>query len=103
VPFPLALSGATRLGRSVVATGVRGDTRALAQLAHDVQDACRSAGAVLEKRRWTPHLTVSRDGLVPTALWDYEGLGWTVAEVELVRSVLGRGATHEVLHRWHLG
>jgi 2'-5' RNA ligase len=101
--FPLALSGVTRLGRSVVATGVRGDTRALAQLARDVQEACRSAGAVLERRRWTPHLTLSRDGVVPPALQDYEGPGWTVTEVELVRSVLGRGATHEVQRRWRLG
>jgi 2'-5' RNA ligase len=103
VPFPLALSGALRLGRTVVATGVRGDARALSHLAHDVQDACRSAGAVLEKRRWTPHLTLSRDGVVPEPLWDYEGLGWTVTEVELVRSVLGRGAPHEVLRTFRLG
>lgn len=102
-PFPLALSGATRLGRGVVATGVRGDTRALRQLAHDVQDACREAGAVLEKRRWHPHLTISRDGAVPPALWEYEGPGWTVAELELVHSVLGRGAEHRVLERVHLG
>jgi 2'-5' RNA ligase len=87
----------------VVAAGVRGDTRALSQLAHDVQSACRAAGAELEKRRWTPHLTVSRDGVVPSSLWDYEGPGWTVTEVELVHSVLGRSATHEVLMRWPLG
>jgi 2'-5' RNA ligase len=95
--FPLALSGASRLGRAVVATGVRGDTRALQHLAHDVQDACREAGAVLERRRWRPHLTVSRDGVVPAALWEYEGPGWTVAEVELVHSVLGRDGQHRVL------
>ena len=103
VPFPLALSGVTRLGRSVVAAGVRGDTRALSQLARDVQDACHSAGAELERRRWRPHLTLGRDGVVPACLWDYEGVGWTVTEVELVRSVLGRGATHETLTTWRLG
>jgi 2'-5' RNA ligase len=103
LPFPLALSGAARLGRSVVATGVRGDTRALAGLARDVQDTCRAAGAVLERRRWRPHLTVSRDGVVPAALWDYEGPAWTVTQVELVHSVLGRAATHEVLRAFRLG
>lgn len=103
LPFPLALSGVTRLGRSVVATGVRGDTRALRALAHDVQDVCREAGAVLDRRRWQPHLTVSRDGAVPRSLEEYEGPGWTVAELELVRSFLGHPARHEVLEAVRLG
>ena len=97
-PFPLALSGAQRLGRSVVATGVRGDTRALQRLARSVQQACE-----LDQQRWHPHLTVSRDGRVPAALWDYEGPAWTVTEVELVHSVLGGQAEHRVLHAFALG
>jgi 2'-5' RNA ligase len=100
-PFPLALSGALRLGR-VVAVGVRGDTTALGWLAHDVQRACRDAGAVLERRRYQPHLTVGR-GEVPDGLRDYEGPGWTVHEVELVRSVLGRAAQHTTLLSFALG
>jgi 2'-5' RNA ligase len=100
-PFPLALSGATRLGQ-VVATGVRGDTRALERLARAVQRSCRDAGAVLERRRWRPHLTVGR-GAVPDVLLDYEGPAWTVSEVELVRSVLGRQAEHTVLRGFALG
>jgi 2'-5' RNA ligase len=102
-PFPLALSGAQRLGRSVVATGVRGDTRALERLAQAVQQACREAGAVLERTRWRPHLTVSRDSTVPASLWDYEGPAWTVTEVELVHSLLGRRAEHRVLGAVALG
>jgi len=101
-PFRLALSGATRLG-AVVATGVRGDTRALEALARRVQRACRDAGAVLERRRWRPHLTVARGGAVPPALLDYEGPPWTVSEVELVRSVLSRHAEHTVLTAFALG
>ena len=102
-PFPLALSGATRLGRSVVATGVRGDTRALEDLAHSVQRACREAGATLERRRWRPHLTIDRSGTVPPALRDYEGPGWTVTELELVQSVLGKQAQHRALETVALG
>jgi 2'-5' RNA ligase len=100
-PFPLALSGVEQLGR-VVATGVRGDTTALGWLARDVQRACRDAGAVLERRRYRPHLTVGRGG-VPAVLWDYEGPAWTVHEVELVHSVLGRTAQHRTLERFRLG
>ena len=99
--FPLALSGVVKLGR-VVAVGVRGDTTALTWLAHDVQRACRDAGADLERRRYQPHLTVGR-GEVPDVLWEYEGPGWDVTEVELVKSVLGRTAQHETLERFALG
>lgn len=101
-PFPVALSGAVQLGR-VVGAGVRGDTRALEALARQVQRACRDAGAVLERRRWRPHLTLSRDGEVPAALWEYEGPAWPVTEVELVRSLLGRRAEHTVLEAYPLG
>lgn len=89
------------MGR-VVAVGVDGDTTALGWLAHDVQRACRDAGAVLERRRYQPHLTVGR-GAVPDVLRDYEGPGWTVEEVDLVQSVLGRTALHTTLHRFRLG
>jgi len=89
-----------RLGR-VVATGVRGDVRALEQLAHDVQAECRAAGAELERRRFRPHLTVPR-GVDPSALWDYEGPSFTVDEVQLVHSVLGRDASHRVLRSFSL-
>jgi 2'-5' RNA ligase len=99
--FPLALSGAVKLGK-VVAVGLRGDTTALGWLAHDVQRACRDAGAALERRRYQPHLTVGR-GEVPDALWEYEGPAWTVSAVELVKSVLGRSAQHETLERFALG
>jgi 2'-5' RNA ligase len=102
-PFPLALSGGRRLGRTVVAAGVRGDTHALRQLARSVQQACREGGAVLGREQWSAHLTVARDGNVPPALWDYEGPGWTVTELELVHSVLGRRAEHRVLETVALG
>jgi hypothetical protein len=46
---------------------------------------------------------VSRGGPVPAALWDYEGPPWTVTEVELVRSVLGRRAEHTTLQAFLLG
>lgn len=82
---------------------MRGDTRALGSLALRVQQACRDAGAVLERRRWQPHLTLSRDGEVPAALWEYEGPAWSVTEVELVRSVLGARAEHAVLDSFALG
>ena len=44
-----------------------------------------------------------RCGGVPPALLDYQGPPWTVSEVELVRSVLGRRAEHTVLTAFALG
>lgn len=95
--FPLALSGAMRLG-DVAAVGVRGDVGALTSLARDVQHTCD----VQEHRRYRPHLTVGRR-VVPESLWDYEGPAFRVESVELVQSVLGRSAVHTVLEQWRLG
>lgn len=98
----LAGGGAFR-GARVVWAGIGGDTDGLDALASAVQSACRTAGIVLEQRRFRPHLTVGKTGRIdPDVLTDYSGPTWRAHEVELVHSVLGRKVTHTVLERFPL-
>jgi 2'-5' RNA ligase len=100
-PFSVCLEGVARFG-TAVGLQVRGDALALADLAAAVRKACRRQGIPQEHRRYRPHLTVAR-GQVPPELRSYSGPAWTVSELELVRSTLGRPVVHEVLTRWPLG
>ena len=100
-PFPLQLSGSGAFGRRATWAGVAGDVASLRSLAAHVEDACRDAGVQLEPRAYRPHLTVGR--VDPQVLASYEGPVWQVAEVELVRSVLGQRAVHTVLATFPLG
>jgi 2'-5' RNA ligase len=98
--FTLSLQGSGSFGRSTW-VGVGGEVAALRALQADVAAACRVAGVPLEERPHRPHLTVGR--LPPAVLQSYQGPLWPVTEIELVRSVLGKGAAHSVLERFPLG
>ena len=102
--FSLRVEGGGTFHGSVLFAGLAGDTEALQHLAEDVRAACRDAGALIEDRPFHPHLTLARGkGLrVAPALREHRGPDWPVTEVELVRSVLGRRARHEVLARFPL-
>lgn len=101
----LRLSGGLTFGGRVLSAGLAGDLAGLDALAAAVRQACRAAGAAVEDRPFRSHLTVARGRAltVPPALRDFEGRPWTVRQVELVRSRLGRRAEHEVLHRFRTG
>ena len=103
--FDLHLEGSGTFGRNgPVWVGVGGDVPALRELATTVAGAVREAGVVLERRTYRPHLTVGKRGHPDaTLLAAYRGPTWRVAEVELVRSDLGRTAVHTVLERYPLG
>lgn len=103
--FSLALEGSGSFGRGgPVWVGVAGDVDRLADLASHVGAAARAAGVDLERRRYRPHLTVGRKGQpTPASLAAYRGPSWTAAEVELVRSDVGRTVAHTVLERYRLG
>jgi 2'-5' RNA ligase len=102
--FDLRLEGSGTFGRNgPVWVGVTGDTDALHDLAVHVAAAARAAGVHLERRTYTPHLTVGKRGHPnPATLAGYRGPTWTAREVELVRSDLGRTVTHTVLERYPL-
>ena len=102
--FDLRLEGSGAFGRSgPVWVGVGGDLPALRELAAATAAAAGDAGVELERRAYRPHLTVGKRGHPrPEQLAGYRGPGWRAAEVELVRSDLGRTAVHTVLERYPL-
>jgi 2'-5' RNA ligase len=100
-PFDLRLAGSGSFGRRATWVGVGGDVAALRALAAAVQAACRDAGVDLERRAYRPHLTVGR--LDPVRLSSYDGPGFRVDRIELVRSLLGKRAVHTVLESFLLG
>ncbi|MCW2598938.1 MAG: 2-5 ligase [Frankiales bacterium] len=104
-PLVLSLTGGQTFGGRVLSAAVTGDVPALQELALHVRDACRSAGADIEDRRFRPHLTLARGrGLsVPAALAAYQGPPWVVEGFDLVHSRLGRRAEHAVLNSFPLG
>jgi 2'-5' RNA ligase len=103
-PAPeLELASSGTFGGRTVWVGIHGDLDGLHELARRVSSAVRGAGVPLERRRFRPHLTVGRAGRPdPARLSGYRGPAWTAREVELVRSELGRTATHTVLGRYPL-
>jgi 2'-5' RNA ligase len=102
--FGLRLEGSGTFGRNgPVWVGVGGDVDALRDLAGQVSGAAGAAGIALESRTFRPHLTVGKRGHpIPTSLTGYRGPAWRAAEVELVRSDLGRTVVHTVLERYPL-
>ena len=103
-PFALHLAGSGEFARAgVVWVGVAGDVDGLAALAADVQQACRDAGLGLPQRPFRPHLTIGKSGRIERRLLSgYTGPAWTVHDIELVQSVLGRQARHTVHERFPL-
>ena len=104
-PLTLRLAGSGAFGRTgPVWVGVAGDVEGLSALALGVAGASRRCGVDVERRAFRPHLTVGRRGHPdPRTLAAYAGPDWTVGEVELVASHLGRTVRHEVLERLPLG
>jgi len=115
-PFALGLAGCGVFGGPrrprVLWAGVRGDAGALHGLQRAVDAALRAAGCPLEARPFHPHLTLARartprgDPALAAAARALDGLDagtWTVADLALYESHLGRGgARHEALRRWPL-
>lgn len=113
-PFRLRLSGVGMFGGTEPRTLWAGlaPCPALAALQARVVQASRSAGVALERRRFTPHLTLARTqghpGRVETERWiarhaGLDGPEWEVAAFGLWRSEPGRhGAVHTLLEEYPL-
>ncbi|WP_419667047.1 RNA 2',3'-cyclic phosphodiesterase [Streptomyces sp. 2-1] len=115
-PFSLSLRGGGRFGGRALWAGAAGDVRTLRLLAERAGAAGRKAGVEREEhRRYRPHLTLARsreetDFTPYVAVLDgFEGRGWTVGELCLMRSWLpasgvpGEQPRYEVYGRWALG
>jgi len=107
-PFRLQLLKGGRFGDHVLWAGVGGDRDQLRRLAERTTAAARRAGIDVEHRPHRPHLTLARAPR-PTdlraavgSLDEYAGPGWTVADVELVRSTLGPTPRYDTLATYPL-
>ena len=114
--FSVALAGAGAFPHppraSTLWCGIDPGGAELSTLAQAVAGATRTAALSLDERPFRPHLTLARcqpSDLQPIVarLADYRGPQFTVDEISLVRSHLGKGpggsAAHETIGRWPLG
>jgi len=77
--------------------------RQLAALAHNLETWLRSEGFQLDRRPFTPHVTLVRDAQYAAMPEPLAPIEWAVEELALVHSqLLPRGAQHEVIARWPL-
>jgi 2'-5' RNA ligase len=112
--FTLQIKGAGCFPRrpdaaKVLWAAVDGDLAPLAQLADRCTAAGRRIGLAMEKRKFTPHLTLARARQAADVsgrlaeLWAYEGPTWQATTLRLVRSTLGAEVRHETLAEFPLG
>jgi len=117
-PLQLGLAGAgvfpSRGRPSVLWVGLTGDIEPLRELAGTVASSLRQAGVRLERRRFAPHLTVARyrnaaagasatkAAVAVAELSGHSGPRFTVEEIRLMRSHLGRHPWHEPVGAWRL-
>lgn len=111
-PPVLRLAGGGRFGAgrsTVLWVGVTGAVPAVASLGAVVRGELGRAGLPYDDRPFRAHLTLARPGdrLPPdavaadrAALDDYLGPEWTMTEVVLVRSRLGRQPSYEPVRSW---
>lgn len=91
--------------------GVRGDSDELGKLAVNVRSAATTAGAPVDGKAFTPHLTLSRlHRPVEATRWlrildSYEGPEWQVGSIDLIASHLheGRRPRYKVVNSFDLG
>lgn len=69
----------------------------------ELQQALLPCGVTPEKRRFVPHITLSRHAKKPKFKGVVDAIGWSVREFVLVESIAQADGVHyEVLERWPL-
>jgi RNA 2',3'-cyclic 3'-phosphodiesterase len=103
------LAGAGAFG-PIVWVGLEPRPSALGPAPGDLARSLREVGVPIERRPWSPHLTVARArsataqvSVACEALRDYTGPPWRVGEVTLVRSTTGPSPEYAVLDRMTFG
>lgn len=73
----------------------------LARLVRELRRNTRDAGVVIERRPFTPHVSLVRDAQCRAVEAKFALFEWRVQDFVLVRSQLGAGASrYEILGRW---
>jgi 2'-5' RNA ligase len=55
-------------------------------LQHDLADKLAATGFVLERRKYSPHITLGREVVTTAAPWAIEPFGETVSAIDLMKS-----------------
>jgi len=74
-----------RDGGDIWWAGVR-ETPELMTLQRDLTERLRTAGFALERRRYSPHITLGREIVTDIAPWRIEPFGETVSRIDLMKS-----------------
>jgi 2'-5' RNA ligase len=105
----LAIAGVGRFGNRVLYAKVAGDRARLRRLAERTTAAARRAGVDISDVKFRPHVTLARSrrgvDLVPLveAARDLAVPEWSVGEIHVVHSILGRDRRYEIVGTHRLG
>lgn len=100
-PFTLSVDFASSFKPSRVWwLGTRSPPDSLKALRQQLADRLRDAGLELERRPFTPHITILRDAADVLAPKSAAAVRWSVSDLVLLRSHLD--ASYEVVQRWPL-
>ena len=90
-PFGLLIDRVGRFGRgseqgeALWWAGVRGD-KALLDLQRDLTDRLAAAGFSVDRRKYSPHITLGRRVVVDTAPWLINPFGENICKIDLMKS-----------------
>ena len=87
-PFPITMERVGRFKRSggdIWWAEVK-QSKALADLQADLADKLIASGFALEKRKYSPHITIGREVITSVAPWRVYPFGETVTSIELMKS-----------------
>jgi 2'-5' RNA ligase len=85
VPFDVAVERVGNFRGDLWWAGLRAD-RPLLALQRDLSDRLAAAGFTLERRRFSPHITLGREVSTDVKPWKIEPFGETVSSIELMKS-----------------
>ncbi|MDR1764885.1 MAG: RNA 2',3'-cyclic phosphodiesterase [Lachnospiraceae bacterium] len=84
-PFDIAVERIGNFRGDLWWAGLREDKPLLA-LQRDVSDRLSAAGFTLERRKFSPHITLGREVVTNAKPWQIEPFGETVSSIELMKS-----------------
>jgi 2'-5' RNA ligase len=101
-PFVITLDNVGRFerdGGNIWWVSVKHPPKALLTLQYDLTDKLTAVGFKLDKRKYTPHITLGREVVTDTEPWEIKPFGQTVAKIDLMKSEHVKGKlTYTAIH-----
>ena len=100
-PFPISIERVGRFkrkGGDIWWAGIQ-ESKPLIDLQSNLTDKLIDAGFTLDKRKYSPHITLGREVLTDIAPWRLQPFGETIASIELMKSERINGKlTYTAIH-----